>query len=87
MTDTADKELADFLAERNKALAKMDMDYAEKMMPKARHEVRLMAMHKARYECTAIAPVLRSESGEWLRNNGLGRLDGSPILPHGELPE
>lgn len=79
-------DMETFLKERDAALTSMDMAYATRMMPRASHEVRLMAMHKARYEALNIAPVLRTESGEWLRTHGFGRLDGSPILPQGELP-
>ena len=76
-----------FLAERNRALETLDMAYAAKMMPAAAPEVRLMAMHKARYECTAVSRTSRLESGAWLRKNNVLRLTGTEPLPEGELPE
>ncbi len=85
LTDTS--ELAAFLSERNRALETLDMAYAEKLMPRAHPEVRLMAMHKARYECMAISREARMASADWLRKLGLRRLDGSGVLPEGELPE
>jgi hypothetical protein len=75
-------------AERNKALETLDMDFARRMMPGASSDdVRLMSMHKGRYECIEVADALRSISGEWLRSHGFGRIDGTPILPAGELPK
>jgi hypothetical protein len=75
------------LAERNKALENLDMEYARRMIPMATSDdVRLMAMHKARYECTDIAAEFRHQSGEWLRNNGCSRMTGDALLPEGELP-
>lgn len=74
--------------ERNKALAAMDlspMGYLAAAMPGASPEVLEMSAHKARYECTDLAPTLRLESGEWLRARGLGRMHG-PLLPPGQLP-
>lgn len=74
--------------ERNAALRTLDMTYARYLMPDASSdEVRLLAMHKGRYECTDIEAALRSASGEWLRERGSTRMDGSPILPAGRLPE
>ncbi len=80
-------QLAKMLAERNAALVTLDMDYARRMLPTASSdEVRLLAMHKARYECTAIAAEFRHASGHWLREHGSKRMDGSELLPEGELP-
>lgn len=81
------EELEAWKRERNAALTSMDMAYAEKLMPRAHPEVRLMAMHKARYECTEIAPELRQESRKWLESHGLHRLGGLPWSADGSLPE
>ncbi len=79
--------MEDFLKRRNAALATLDMEYAREILPNASSdEVRLMAMHKARYECTAIMPALRHESEDWLRQHGCTRLNGGPLLPYLELP-
>lgn len=83
--------LTDFekdIAERNRALANLDMEYARKMFPGASSDyVRLAAMHKARYEMVSLPAELRHESGLWLRLNGFKRLTGQDLLPEGELPE
>lgn len=73
---------------RNRALANLDMEYARRMIPLASSDdVRLVALHKARYDCTQIASELRHESGAWLRKQGLSRVTGEPLLPEGELPK
>lgn len=75
------------LAERNRALQSLDMDYARRMLPGATSDfVRLVAMHKARYECTAVAPEARHASADWLRQHKLGRATGDDLLPEGQLP-
>lgn len=75
-------------AVRNKALSNLDIDWARRMMPDASNDhIRILAMHKARYECTQIAKDLRLISGEWLRKRGYERMYGGEILPEGELPE
>lgn len=57
-------------------------------MPDASSDhVRLMAMHKGRYECTDLDNAARHTSGEWLRQHGYGRMTGDPLLPEGVLPE
>jgi hypothetical protein len=77
----------DFLKRRNAALATLDMEYAREALPDATSdEVRLVAMHKARYECVAIMAALRHESEDWLRQRGYSRIDGTPLLPFLELP-
>lgn len=81
-----DKDIEAWLAERDAALASLDMDYARRMMPDAEDDVRLAAMHKARYECTGLAAELRHASGHWLRERELGRMTFAPLLPEGELP-
>lgn len=75
------------MRERDVALAALDMDYARRLMPDvSSDEVRIIAMHKARYETTTMARELRHESGAWLRAHGYGRFGGLPLLPEGELP-
>lgn len=73
--------------ERNEALAAMNMEWARQMMPTASDDhVRLTAMHKVRYECTDLADELRLQSGDWLRQHGYSRMDGTALLPEGKLP-
>jgi hypothetical protein len=73
--------------QRNAALRTLDMGYARALLPHASSdEVRLMALHKARYECKDIEAELRHASGAWLRERAMGRLSGTPLLPVGELP-
>jgi len=80
-------EIDDVMRERAAALVALDLDYARRLMPDASSdEVRLAAMHKARYETTTIARELRHASGAWLRENGYLRFGGLPLLPEGELP-
>ena len=79
-------EIEEYVRQRDAALSTLDMEWAAQMMPYAAPEVRLMAMHKARYEAVDIAPELRKESAEWLQAAGCARLDGSPMLPASELP-
>ena len=72
--------------ERDKALATLDMAWAKRVMPHATNdEVRLVAMHKARYDTVSIAPDLRHQSAEYLRSRGLQAMY-RPLLPPGELP-
>lgn len=80
-------ELQAMLAERNRALAELDLDYAKKQTGSEDEGVLLLAMHKARYECTALADDLRNFSALWLRGHGYKRFDGSELLPNGELPK
>lgn len=80
-------ELEQFLSERNNALTFLDQEYVARMVPNAPASMRLLILHKARYECTAIKAELRRESGRWLVANGFGRMSGEPVLPDGELPE
>lgn len=84
MTKTT--ELDNYLANRNAALTSLDLEWAKKQMPGASETVLECAMHKARYECTAIDRQLRRDSAAWLRKNNFGGLTG-PLLPEGELPE
>lgn len=80
-------ELEQAMRERDAALTALDMDYARRLMPDASSdEVRLAAMHKARYETTTMARELHHASGAWLRAHGYERYGGLPLLPEGELP-
>lgn len=84
----ADDTLARFKERRNQGLRDLDMEYARQQMPAASNDhVRLIAMHKARYECTDLEPQYRHTSREWLAGHSYSRLDGSALLPVGELPE
>lgn len=85
--DAEELEIAKFREERNKALREMNLDYARSVIPSApSDEVLIVALHKARYECTGLEPEYRHASAAWLRERGYGRMCG-PLLPEGELPE
>lgn len=76
------------IVERNKALSELDMEWARRKMPEATNDhIRLLAMHKSRYECLHIDAQLRHDSGKWLKENGYKRMFGMELLPEGELPE
>jgi hypothetical protein len=80
-------EANDFLERRNIALRDLDMDYARAVMPNASSdEVRLIAMHKARYECTEIFTDLRQASERWLKERQYKRLGNLDWPTSGELP-
>jgi hypothetical protein len=82
------KDLKSLIADRNDALRTLDLDYARRMLPGASSDfVRLMAMHKARYECCQIEQELRHASAAWLRSHGFNDMNGNPILPEGQLPQ
>jgi hypothetical protein len=77
----------EWLAERKRALETLDVEYARRNVPAEADDYFLLAiLHKARYECTAIAEELRRSSARWLLAHGLQRIGGLPILPDGELP-
>ena len=71
--------LKEMLAERNKALSDLDMDYARRMMPATTDRIRLVAMHKARYECVQISADLRAASRKFLESTRHSRLGGIPF--------
>lgn len=78
-------ELESFLAERNKALADLDMAYARRMFPNASSdEVLLITLHMARLECTQLPTELRHASGRWLAEHGYRGMNGVPY--EGLLP-
>jgi hypothetical protein len=80
-------ELRARLDERDAALTTLDLNWARKLLPEGTSdEILLTSMHKARYDCTAIAPELRHASGDWLRSRGLTRIAGLEWPPTGELP-
>lgn len=68
---------------RNKALRELDVT----AVPLKNPEVSLIALHKARYDCTDIEDDLRHESRMWLQERGYKRLYGDDFLPEGQLPE
>jgi len=73
---------------RNLALIELDMEYARMVLPGlSSDEVRLAAMHKARYEILSMPPELRHESRAWLEKFGFTRWRQIPWPPAGELPE
>lgn len=81
-------ELEQLIEERNIALSNLDLDYARKLMPQASSDdVLLLGLHKARYDCIAIARELRHESADFLRKHGCKDMNGQDILPEGILPE
>jgi hypothetical protein len=79
-------EMPVWRANRNRMLRELDVKSAKGAMPGASSdEVVLIALHKARYECTDIEADLRHASGTWLRQHGFECMHG-PLLPEGELP-
>ena len=82
------EELEAFLKERDEALRTLDMDYARRLMPGASNdEVRLLALHKVRYEATSIEPELRHDSRAWMEKHGYKRFNDLPWSTDGSLPE
>jgi len=81
----------EMLARRNRILETLDVETAmadlrsEGYSPS--REATLIALHKARYDCCHIADALRHESAEWLRERNCKRMDMSPLLPKGVLPQ
>ena len=78
------ESLDELLEKRNIALRNLDIAYVTAMG--CAPEFALNALHKARFECTAIEPNLRHASRAWLEANGLGRYMGREWPPKGELP-
>lgn len=82
-----DSSLRTFITERNLALIGLDEDYVARVQPSAPAGMRLLILHKARYECTAMPGNLREESRAWLEEHGYRRMTGDPLLPKGEYPQ
>jgi len=78
-------KLEAFIAIRNKAFIELDLEFARRMVGQRDDLTLLMALHKARYDCTQIPDKYRHESAQWLRKRGLGAMF-RPLLPEGELP-
>jgi hypothetical protein len=74
--------LEPFLVERNRILIELDVTAAMRDMPGATREIAEIALHKARYICSAIPPEFRHASREWLFQRGY--VNG--LLPAGDLP-
>jgi hypothetical protein len=91
-TDGGDMSLKQYIKERNKAISEMDMVWLREHRPpgwpaEVQDEVIIAAAHKCRYETTGIAPKLRHESREWLKQHGYNRMFNQAFLPDEELPE
>lgn len=75
-----ESELSKFIRDRNTALESLDIAWARKnSLGRSDDETLLIALHKARIECTDISPELRRESTEWLRQRGYKRFDGREL--------
>ena len=71
------KEVEEWRAKRNAALRALDIAFEVPGLKRyGSDEVKLIAMHKARYECTDIEPELRHQSRAWLEERGYGRFGG-----------
>lgn len=93
-TKGADATIEQFRNERNAALLALDMEWARARAreacastgrPMPNDETLLASLHKARYDCTSLDDQPRLESGAWLRERGLRRMCGLPLLPDGML--
>ena len=80
-------DLDAWLAERNEALRTLDLAWARKQQPKISEDALPIALHKARYECTAISDELRQQSRAWLEVRAYSRMGGIPFSADGTLPE
>lgn len=82
-----EEDVAAYVRERDKALARLDMEWARRTMPNASSdEVRLIAMHKARYHSLGVSSRKRRASARWLFDHCYKDLLGNPIDPLGPLP-
>jgi hypothetical protein len=81
-------DLKEFLQERDRILRELDVHGARKMLlnPDANVDMVMLALHKARYNCTSIERPLRLLSKRWLAAGGYGGLAGQDLLPNDELP-
>ena len=76
------------LAARNRAFETDDYAWIRRMMPNASSDaVRLMAFHKARYECLAVSAAKRRESQVWMIENHVRRMTGDFVIPGEPLPK
>lgn len=76
-----------YVTQRDAALESGDFDWIRQRLPDGTDEtVLLWTFHKARYEAVNVSREKRLESAEFLRENGLMRSCGLPLLPEGELP-
>jgi hypothetical protein len=76
------------VADRLRALIQLDLEWARKVMPgESADDVRLVAMHRSRYENDQVPREFRIESGAWLLERGLLRANLHPVLPDGKLPK
>ena len=82
-----DLDLENFIARRNEALRRLDVTFMRESIGVGSDEMALVVLHKTRYEVPSIEPVMRHESGRWLRERGYQRTGGLPLLPDGELPK
>lgn len=76
-----------FAAERDIALAALDLSWAAKIWPDKTDDERLVALHQTRYETTTLPDPVRLFSRSWLEVNGHGRALGIAWPPRGTLPE
>ena len=76
-----------FVAARDKALADLDLEWVAKNYSMIPVEMRLLTLHKARYEAINVSADLRHASRAWLAERGYKRMTGTDLLPEGELPE
>jgi len=81
------RTLDDYIKDRNRALAALDIEWARRMMPGAGDDVLLRDLHRARYDCVQIERDLRLQSAEWLRARGLRGMLNQPLCPPGKVPE
>lgn len=73
-----------WIEERDRMLRDLDVDSPQ--CAAVAPEVRLMALHKARYECTNMEPELRHASRHWLQERGLRRLFNLEFSDDNSLP-
>lgn len=82
-----EREVAVWRKERNAAFLRLDMRWARRNFPECSSDaVRLIALHKARYECVDLPVAARLASKRWLAERGYGGRTG-PLLPGEGLPE
>lgn len=75
------------LAERNRALLELDMEWAARTWTGTKDpNVWLIAMHKSRYEITSLPDAARHASRAWLEERGYSRFNRIPWPPQGKLP-